>query len=130
MDACKQKAPRESPARSNAILIVDDDTDTREALAQLLAPLGYIILQAENGRRALKLIARHAHHHFRVILLDLDMPIMDGWTFMDHLSRQAGRVAPKIIVITGQSMRPIAGVSAVLRKPIDVDELLRWVQQF
>jgi CheY-like chemotaxis protein len=57
------------------------------------------------------------------------MPVMDGWTFMDYLSQRPGRVAPQIIVTTGQATPSIAGVCAVLRKPIDADELLKLIQQ-
>jgi CheY-like chemotaxis protein len=131
MDRSQQNnAGKKSSPRANAILIVDDDADSREGMADLLAPYGYTILQAENGRLALDLIERYTHRHFRVILLDLEMPIMDGWTFLDHLNRQAGRPRPKIIVITGQApTRPLAGVLAVMRKPVNADELLASVHQ-
>jgi CheY-like chemotaxis protein len=115
-------------ARSEpTILVVDDDADSREALACVLAQQGCAILQAANGRQALDLLASHARD-IKLILLDLHMPIMNGWEFMTHL-RQHNIIAPKIIVISGQAPMPLLGVEAVLQKPIDVPQLLSLMQQ-
>ena len=64
---------------SKPILIVDDDKDVRIALAELLEGEGYTVAGAHNGQEALQLMRGGLHP--AVILLDLMMPVMDGWDF-------------------------------------------------
>ena len=97
--------------------------DNREALSDLLMQHGYQVWEAGNGRQALQLLKKQAYNT-KLILLDLDMPIMNGWEFIGELSRLPHSPKHKIIVITGQIPGAIAGVSAVLRKPIDFVELI------
>jgi CheY-like chemotaxis protein len=107
------------------VLVVDDDSDARELLRGILEHQGYRVLQAVNGRDALERLETGT---VQLILLDLDMPIMDGWEFLDRFARQAGRFVSKIVVITGRDQKPIAGVSAVIRKPVDVPRFLELMQ--
>ena len=117
-----------SGSDSRSVLLVDDDMDNREALSDLLVQHGYQVWEAGNGRQALQLLKKQAYHA-QHILLDLDMPIMNGGEFIGELSRQPHPLKPKIIVITGQIPGVIAGVSAVLRKPIDFVELIALMQK-
>jgi CheY-like chemotaxis protein len=66
------------------VLIVDDDADSREALAQVVQTQGYQAYQAENGQQALDLI-KEVPSSPGLILLDLDMPVMNGREFLSHL---------------------------------------------
>src|SRR5271154_6635863 len=74
-----------SPAlEKRTVLIVDDDADSREALAEFLQSYGYLSHEAENGRQALERLAS-AKSPPKLILLDLEMPIMDGREFLSRL---------------------------------------------
>ena len=109
-------------ARRPLVLVVDDDDAIREALCELLEDAGFASVGARHGLEALKVLAAsNAAPTF--ILLDLMMPVMDGWAFCD--SRRRNRFLREIPVIAisaaelSESNRP-AGIDAFLPKPIDV----------
>src|SRR5688500_6826955 len=66
--------PVEAPRA--AVLLVDDDADKRLAIQQMLAPLGYDVVEADSGRAALRAVLRQP---FAVILMDVRMPTLDGY---------------------------------------------------
>lgn len=107
------------------ILIIDDDPYTRDMLKSTLEDSGYSILEAEHGKEALKILETE---HPKVALVDLTMPIMDGITFLQHLSPQQ-RQRMAIIVLTGGGGEEEAkacyalGVQSFLRKPVNLFEL-------
>jgi CheY-like chemotaxis protein len=112
------------PAR---ILVVEDESDIRLSVADALEGEGYDVAMAQNGAEALHLVGS-----FRpdVILLDMKMPVMDGWAFA-----RAYRSTPpphgRIVVFTAAadvSRRAIeTGADGMLAKPFDLDDLLRTV---
>jgi CheY-like chemotaxis protein len=108
------------------VLIVDDDADSREVLAQVLQTQGYLAYQIENGQQALDWIEA-APCFPGLILLDLDMPVMGGREFLSRLALLPG-ATPTIIVITGQDPRVVPGAAAVLRKPVSLSQLLGLIQ--
>jgi CheY-like chemotaxis protein len=109
------------------VLIVDDDATSREALAHLLQTLGYRSSQAENGLQALKQ-PEAAISPPELILLDLEMPVMNGREFLSHLAHLQCIARPIVIIITGQDPRGVAGAAAVLRKPVSISQLLGLMQ--
>jgi two-component system chemotaxis response regulator CheY len=114
---------------NRTVMIVDDDSDAREALAQLLQTQGYWSLEAENGKEAIKQLQASAHSP-QLILLDLEMPVMDGWEFLARVQQlKPGRAAPIVIVVTGRDPRTVPGAMAVLRKPLAVAQLLSLMQR-
>jgi len=112
---------------SPLVLVVDDDEAIREALADLLDDAGFDTLAAPNGFEALKILAG-LDRPPTFILLDLMMPVMDGWTFCS--TRRKSRAFREIPVIAlsalevSESERPV-GVDAFLPKPIDLDQFAR-----
>ena len=108
------------------VLIVDDDADSREVLAQVLQTQGYHAYQAENGQQALDWIEAVPPPP-GLILLDLDMPVMGGREFLSRLPLLPG-ARPIVIVITGQDPRGVPGAAAVLRKPVSLSQLLGLIQ--
>jgi len=109
------------------VLIVDDDDANREALRDLLDDAGFATVDAHNGLEALKALATMTDAP-TFILLDLTMPVMDGWAFCE--SRKKSRTLSEIPVIAisaaeiSDANRP-PGVDAFLPKPIDVELFAR-----
>jgi two-component system, OmpR family, response regulator CpxR len=116
-----------SPPDKRTVLIVDDDTASREALAHLLRTQGYRSSQAENGLQALEQLEA-AISPPEIILLDLDMPVMNGRAFLSRLAYLQCIARPIVIIITGQDPRGIPGAAAVLRKPVSISQLLGLMQ--
>ena len=110
------------------ILVVDDDAAMRTLLTELLRA-EYVVAVARNGAEALASIREAVPDG---ILLDMTMPIMDGWAFL-RASRQDPAFArvPIIVVSTeGQgSLDELPGVRACIPKPFDVERLLGAVKQ-
>jgi CheY-like chemotaxis protein len=81
------------------ILVVDDHDRARLAVATLLSPIGYDVVEAANGRDALALLTKGLRPD--LILLDLMMPVMDGWEFMKRQRRDRQLCTIPTIVVTG-----------------------------
>jgi CheY-like chemotaxis protein len=104
-----------------SILIVEDDLDIREALAEALGFEGYDVLLAENGQEALDVLRVGPLPH--VILLDLLMPVMNGWEFrQEQLADPALAGIP--VVVVSASAPGDARPDRYLPKPFSIDELL------
>lgn len=112
-----------------SVLIIEDDDDVREALAQLLEDEGYGVHAAHNGREGLQIASQKAPP--RVIVLDLMMPVMNGWEFLAARRNDPRlRDVPVVVVsATGDSER-LSGATAFLRKPIDIRRLLQVVHEY
>jgi CheY-like chemotaxis protein len=114
------------------VMIVDDDDESREALSAILQESGYRVLQAEHGAAAWKLLEGQ-EGTCDLILLDLMMPVMNGWDF-----RRKQRLAPRFSTIPVLMMSAGAHIAAVaddlgatdyIPKPIAVDLLLEKVKR-
>ena len=113
------------PART--VLLVEDDQDVREAISDVLIEEGYLVASADTGAEALAWL-RKAEALPAVILLDLMMPVMDGWQFRAEQERRPEWASIPVIVLSAvgntkeraESIRPFG----CLRKPLDIDELL------
>jgi two-component system nitrogen regulation response regulator NtrX len=110
----------------HSILIIDDDPSTRTLLSQVVHADGYEIRTAENGAEAVR---RLVELKPCVILLDFEMPVMDGHDFREVQKRVAPDVP--IICLTGaadpdQTAR-LVGAASVQRKPLDLDALRRTI---
>lgn len=112
------------------VLIVEDDADLREMMAQLLALEGYRAAAVANGREALTYL-EHGHRP-DLILLDLMMPVMDGWEFRRRqIQDQAIAGVPVVVLSTLDLARGSElGGTAFLTKPLDFDRLLDLVRRF
>jgi len=111
------------------VFIVEDDLDTREMLARFLELEGFGVESAENGRRALETLT--AGERPCVILLDLMMPVMNGWQFREaQVSDPALADIPVVVVsAAGPQAQPIQA-DAWISKPVDFDHLLTTVSGF
>ena len=113
---------------AHTILVVEDDHDVRDAMIEVLQSEGYEAVPAVDGEDALGHL--QAGLEPCLILLDLMMPRMNGWQFMQQDAvRQSN--APIVVVSahgTADDVRS-AGVAAYMRKPVDVDKLLGVIAQ-
>lgn len=110
--------------QSKRILIVDDDLAISDMLGALLKDWGFEVVQASNGREGLQLFESHS---IDGILLDLEMPVMDGWTMLDELRWQNQEV-PVVVMsggVSAESLRNVLreGAQGFLTKPFQFDEL-------
>jgi CheY-like chemotaxis protein len=112
------------------ILIVEDDDDIRVALAEMLALKGYQVRAAANGAEALE--ALHAEPPPSLIVLDLMMPVMDGWQLRIEMLKEQALTEIPIIVISGaagaQTAARALGAVGCLTKPFKFQPLLELVQ--
>jgi CheY-like chemotaxis protein len=114
------------------IFIVEDDEDIRASLADLLEGEGYVVATACNGREALdKLRAEGARPN--LIILDLRMPVMDGYEFSAEKARdEALRDIPVVIMSAERQIeesRAKTGAQATLKKPASIETILGVVAQ-
>ena len=112
------------------ILIVEDDADLREMMAQLLTLEGFRASTVANGREALEYLSQGDKPD--VILLDLMMPVMDGWEFRRQQQASDDLSKVPVIVLSALDQTRAADVNAVafLKKPLDFDRLLELVRQY
>ena len=108
------------------VLCVDDEEQIRNLLTDLLTDEGYEVRTAPNGAAALSVV-----EHWRpdVILLDINMPVMDGYAFA-RAYRERGDGAPIIVITAGERLPHAAehaGAVAYVAKPFDLDALLETV---
>jgi CheY-like chemotaxis protein len=109
------------------VLIVEDDDMLRESVRDLLRDHGFDTVEAINGRAALDYLK--ANPPPCVVLLDLMMPVMNGWDFMAALLRLQSAPMPPIVVTSAMADRAPSGAAAILRKPFDLDELVDIVRR-
>jgi CheY-like chemotaxis protein len=110
------------------VLIVEDDQEIRETLKEIVAAEGYHTLEAQNGRVALDLIDRG--NQPCLILLDLMMPEMNGWEFLEKRRQNAVIAAIPTVVVTaaGLGATPF-GATSILKKPILLLELISLIEK-
>jgi CheY-like chemotaxis protein len=112
------------------ILIVDDDADIRESLREVLEDEGYQVTCLANGKEALDYL-KAANPRPCVILLDLMMPVMDGWQF-----RREQKLDPEIadiplVVITATGKRPVLiDAAELVMKPLDLSQLFKAIERY
>jgi CheY-like chemotaxis protein len=119
------------PTSRGVVLIVEDDQELRSTIRELLEGEGYFVLEANDGRDALYTLRLGEAPAVDLIILDLVMPWMTGWEFIEILHEDPRLSGIPILVTTGVSVhRDAAGIGASLfwlRKPYGEDELLAAV---
>jgi CheY-like chemotaxis protein len=112
------------------VLIVEDDEDLREMMAQMLTLEGFQAVAVANGREALAYL--HESERPDVILLDLMMPVMDGWEFRRQQQADPALAPVPVIVLSAldQARATSLEAEAFLKKPLDFDRLLSLVRTY
>jgi len=116
-------------AERGAVLIVEDDHDIRVTLRAVLESEGYPVHTAKHGKDAIELLERLPVKP-RLIVIDLMMPIMDGWQLAQLLKSNASLAALPIAIQSAFGAVDVpSGAIAILRKPVDIDQLLALVDK-
>jgi CheY-like chemotaxis protein len=112
------------------ILVVDDDADIRDSLREVLEDEGYDVACVTNGREALDHL-RTASPAPCVILLDLMMPVMDGWQFRREQKANPEIAQIPLIVITATGNRPVLiDAAELVLKPLELARLFEAVERY
>jgi len=104
------------------ILVVEDDEDARDAMVALLQLKGYRAVPASNGREALDYLDRAPAPD--LIILDLWMPVLDGWQFRSEQMKNPRLADIPVIVVSALGDRAEVDANEIIIKPVDVDRLL------
>ena len=116
--------------QNKRVLVVDDDADIRLLLSTILTQQGLTVDQALDGQEALQLIAEN---RYAVVLLDLFMPVVDGFQVLRALGADEMQSPPVVLVVTGADRQSIERLNTnqihgVVRKPFDPEELASLVK--
>ncbi len=122
--------PERGKQRSRArVLVIDDDDAVCDILRQALSDEGYAVATVPHGAAALELVR---HHQPAVILCDLRMPIMDGWSFVEQYRRVARPPASIVILSAVRDIEESArrlGADGSVRKPFELDEVVEQIER-
>jgi len=112
------------------ILVVDDDPDIRDSLREVLEDEGYVVNCVSNGREALDYL-KSKQPRPCVILLDLMMPVMDGWQFRREQKQDPEIADIPLVVITATGKRPVLiDAAELVMKPLDLNRLFEAIERY
>ena len=115
------------------ILYVEDNPENRMLVRRILLSEGYSLLEARDADEALNVLSEK---HPDLILMDINMPGVDGYTLTSHIKSLPGFASVPILAITANVMRGDrektlqAGCDGYIQKPIDIDQLTREIERF
>jgi CheY-like chemotaxis protein len=125
---CSADGDRKQVDTSRFVLIVDDDPDLLDVTSFVIETEGLAVETAKNGQEALAVLATGRRP--ALVLLDLMMPVMNGWEFLAAVARDASLAGLAVVVLTAADHTEVAGALQVLSKPMDLQELLRVVERY
>ncbi len=111
------------------ILVVDDDDDFREALSEVLTEAGYPVQRAENGEVALH---RVKDEQPGIVLLDLKMPVLDGWGVMERMRQDPRTSAIPVLILSAYGFEwesELTGAQGYIPKSVGMDETLERIRK-
>jgi CheY-like chemotaxis protein len=114
------------------VLVAEDDHEIREALQALLEEVGYRVVTAADGKQALALLRQllGSSDFPAVLLLDMMMPVMNGWELLAELQKDTSLCSLPVVVVSAFADQvPKTGVHKRLRKPVEVKQLLRALEE-
>jgi CheY-like chemotaxis protein len=120
--------PAERTPLAGRVLVVEDDADVRTAIADVLTEEGYEVSLASNGQEALESLRSGSAPV--MILLDLWMPVLDGWQFREAQLADPAIAGIPVIIMSGTVPEPpLPGIRETLKKPIRIQQLLSAVTE-
>lgn len=116
--------------RCKSILIVEDDLDIRTTLKQILEFEGYSVFTATNGKEGLEELGKIPRPC--VILLDMMMPIMNGWEFMKAQKEDVLLATIPVVIVSaaGERASSTPGAAGFIKKPIELNHLFDFVKRY
>jgi two-component system, cell cycle response regulator DivK len=115
------------------VLHIEDNTDNRLLIRRLLQAYGYQVVDAENAKKAREVLATQTPD---LILMDINMPDVDGYTLTNELKMMPALLGVPIVAITANVMKGdrertlSAGCDGYIEKPIDVDRFIEQIERF
>lgn len=125
---CAADGDREEVDTAHFVLIVDDDPDLLDVTSFVIENEGMAVETARNGQEALTLLG--AGRLPALVLLDLMMPVMNGWEFLAAVANDPVLHGVPVVVLTAAEHAEVPGAQEVLGKPMDLKELLRIVERY
>lgn len=113
---------------THTVLLVEDEDDLRESMREALEFNGYAVVAAHEGQEALDALDRI--EHVCLVLLDLLMPGMNGWDFLEKMRARPALADVPVVVHSSAPSRAPAGVTRVLKKPLELARLLAVVREY
>jgi CheY-like chemotaxis protein len=118
---------RPDPLTRSRVLAIDDDVALRQLYVDVLELEGFEVITAANGAEGIEQLWLLPD----VILLDLTMPIMDGYRFLEELQkREEAKTIPVLVVTAAPPAAGIAGARRVVTKPFDIDALSEMLRTY
>jgi len=116
-------------SEGHPVMVVEDDPDIRECIQMLLEDEGFSVITAANGREAEQELM--SMDQPCVMLLDMMMPVMNGWELLEEL-RRTGRLVGglRVVVVSASPQDVPTGPVACMRKPVRAEQLLATVRQY
>jgi CheY-like chemotaxis protein len=115
-----------------SVLVVEDDLDVREALVVFLQGEGYDVVEAGHGEEALQRL--RGDGRVGLILLDLMMPVMNGWEFRAAQTKDPRLASIPVVILTADhaavKKAAAAGAAGCLLKPVELADLLDYVGRY
>ena len=123
---------REQPAdrvstEPKLVFVVDDEQDLLDVTTFVLESEGFRVKTARHGAEALELLCSGTRPE--LVLLDMMMPVMNGWEFLEAIARIPALRGIPIVVLTAAGSLGVPGVTEVLRKPFDLEDLMEVVER-
>jgi CheY-like chemotaxis protein len=110
---------------ASCVLVVDDDRDIREAVVEAITDAGYSVEAAANGVEALDAMRSHRPC---VVILDLMMPVMDGWEVVAQMDQDPALAGVPVCIVSAHDKDPPRN-DCVLRKPVSLARLLETIER-
>jgi chemotaxis family two-component system sensor histidine kinase/response regulator PixL len=112
----------------HTVLVVEDEVDLREPLCEALELSGYVVVAAKDGKDALSKVS--GIENLCLVILDLLMPEMNGWEFVEQLRKRSEFATVPIVVHSSAPGPAPATVARVLKKPVPLNRLLATVREY
>jgi CheY-like chemotaxis protein len=124
----KQATPKGTSC-PHQILVVEDDEDIRDSLREALESDGYQVVTAEDGKEGLQALDEMPRPC--LILLDLMMPVMNGWQFLEKMKEDTTLATIPVVAVTAAGDRGnTAQADMLIKKPVNLDHLLEVIKRY
>lgn len=115
------------PVKAGTVLLVEDDSEIRDTVQDVLEAQGYDVIPAENGKQAIDYLMLDRSSRPDLVILDLMMPLVTGWQVLDTIRRLPSMDGVPVVVMTAARTNKPVGADVVLMKPFPLEVLLETV---